>query len=222
MAARRPTIVPFGDEALLVRFDPIASEQATLRSHALARLVRDDDGAWGRPVAGYASVLVPFDAARVSPKEAQTDLARLVERAEASPLAVGGDSRIATISVRYGGEDGPDLADVAERTGLAPGQVIELHGSVTYLVQMLGFAPGFGYLGALPTALALPRRAEPRTRVPAGSVAIAGLQTAVYPFSTPGGWHLIGRTTEPMWSLDSDPPARLMPGMRVRFVPVTP
>jgi KipI family sensor histidine kinase inhibitor len=217
--ARQPMIVPFGDEALLVTLDSVASEEAIGRAHTLARLVRGAGQPWGRPVPGYASVMVPFDAVRLPAADAAARLATLVEQARAVPPEADSDGAPVTIAVRYGGNDGPDLAEVAERTGRSPADVIELHGSVTYLVHMLGFAPGFGYLGQLPAELALPRRAEPRTQVPTGSVAIAGRQTAVYPFSTPGGWHLIGRTDQQMWRIDRDPPALLAPGMRVRFVP---
>ncbi len=97
---------------------------------------------------------------------------------------------------------------------------MELHASVTYRVFLLGFVPGFAYLGTLPEALALPRRGSPRSRVPAGSVAIAGRQTAVYPSATPGGWHLIGRTDARMWDVTAESPSLLRPGQRVRFVPL--
>jgi KipI family sensor histidine kinase inhibitor len=126
------------------------------------------------------------------------------------------------VPVHYGGADGPDLPEVAERLGLSQGQVVEAHAGPTYRVRMLGFVPGFAYLATLPEVLALPRRAEPRTRVPGGSVAIAARQTAVYPFETPGGWHLIGRTDLSMWDIGRVPPARLAPGDRVRFVPHRP
>jgi KipI family sensor histidine kinase inhibitor len=217
----RPSIVPFGDEALLVTLDTVASESVTRRAHALASMVRQAGEPWGTPVPGYATVLVPFDPTQVAPTDAAARLTELIDadaaRARAAPVEWRGPT--VTIGVRYGGEDGPDLAEVAHRTGLSPARVIELHGSVTYLVQLMGFAPGFAYLGPLPEALALPRRGEPRVRVPAGSVAIAGRQTAVYPFATPGGWHLIGRTEAPMWNAEADSPATLAPGMRVRFVP---
>ncbi|CAN5664833.1 hypothetical protein BH23CHL8_BH23CHL8_25590 [soil metagenome] len=120
--------------------------------------------------------------------------------------------------MRYGGPDGPDLEAVARATGLTSDRVIELHAGTGYRVLMLGFAPGFAYLGTLPAGLELPRRPEPRLRVPAGSVAIAGRRTAVYPFATPGGWHLLGRTDATLWDPTSDPPHRLRPGDRVRFV----
>ncbi|MFV2065082.1 MAG: allophanate hydrolase subunit 1, partial [Chloroflexota bacterium] len=114
----------------------------------------------------------------------------------------------------------PDLEEVAARTGLSVEAVVDAHSGTTYRVFMLGFAPGFAYLGTLPASLQLPRRAEPRLRVPSGSVAIAAAQTAVYPHSTAGGWHLLGRTDTVLWDRSAEPPARLRPGDRVRFVPV--
>jgi KipI family sensor histidine kinase inhibitor len=124
------------------------------------------------------------------------------------------------IPVRYGGADGTDLDNVAKALGLAPRRVIDMHAAQEYEVLLLGFAPGFAYMGLLPPELELPRRATPRTRVPPGSVAIAGRQTAVYPSGTPGGWHIIGRTDIVLWDVARDPPALLQPGGRVRFRPV--
>ena len=121
------------------------------------------------------------------------------------------------VPVRYGGEDGPDLLDVARATGLDPRRVVELHAGREYTAFMLGFVPGFAYLGPLPPELAVGRRATPRTRVPAGAVAIASGQTAVYPAATPGGWHLIGRTTVSLFDPAADPPA-LHPARRPRPV----
>lgn len=113
--------------------------------------------------------------------------------------------------------DGDDLAEVAEHAGMPVEGVIELHASATYRVAFCGFAPGFAYLEGLPTALHLPRRPTPRTRVPAGSVAIAAGFSAVYPAASPGGWHLLGRTDVLLFDVDADPPARLIPGTTVRF-----
>jgi KipI family sensor histidine kinase inhibitor len=216
-------IEPYGDVALLVTFGSSVDETLSRRAHELCRLVRDarngTETGWGVPVPGYASVLVPFDPVRLDPADAAERLGRLVAAVHAPDDQPAGPEEV--IRVRYGGSDGQDLADVARTTGLSERDVVALHGSVTYLVYMLGFAPGFAYLGTLPAELALPRRAEPRTRVPAGSVAIAGRQTAIYPFETPGGWHLIGSTDVAMWDPATDPPSRLRSGMRVRFVPET-
>ena len=121
----------------------------------------------------------------------------------------------------YGGDDGPDLATVAAHAGLDSDEVVRLHTTADHVVGMIGFAPGCPYLLGLPAALAIPRRATPRTRVPAGSVAIAERQTGIYPWTSPGGWHVIGRTPRAMFDPHRDPPALLRAGDRVRFVPVT-
>ncbi len=159
----------------------------------------------------YDSVLVPFEPERIDPAAAERRLAQLVADVRARPLAVE-TGLMHRVPVRYGGAHGPDLEAVAERLGLTPAQVVEAHTAETYRVFMLGFAPGFGYLGPLPEALRLPRRDHPRSRVPAGSVAIAGSQTAVYPVATPGGWHLIGRTEAVIWDAHRAEPALLSPG----------
>lgn len=124
------------------------------------------------------------------------------------------------IPVRYGGTHGPDLSEVAERLQLTENEVIDLHTAAEYTVLMIGFLPGFPYLGPLPEALHLPRRDTPRLRVPPGSVAIAGGQTGIYPQASPGGWHLIGHTDFRLFDPSERPPARLQPGQRVRFVAV--
>ncbi|VYU68861.1 5-oxoprolinase subunit PxpB [Metakosakonia massiliensis] len=129
------------------------------------------------------------------------------------------DSRTVEIPVVYGGEAGPDLPIVAEYAGLSPSQVVGLHASIDYVVWFLGFQPGFPYLGGLPAQLATPRRAEPRVSVPAGSVAIGGAQTGIYPLSTPGGWNLIGRTELPLFNPTLAEPVLLRPGDTVRFIP---
>lgn len=221
----QPRVVPFGDLAVLAligdRVDPVL----TARAHRLAERVRAacaaGEPALGTPVPGFASVLVPFDPGRIGAAAARDRVAALLaEELAADPpdLAAG---RIHTIAVRYGGDDGPDLADVAARLGRTEAEVIALHGSIELRVHLLGFAPGFAYLGVLPETLALPRRAEPRVRVPAGSVAIAGRQAAVYPGGTAGGWHLLGRTDAVPWDPARTPPALFAPGDRVRFVPAS-
>ncbi|AUV01941.1 5-oxoprolinase subunit PxpB [Phytobacter ursingii] len=129
------------------------------------------------------------------------------------------ESRTIDIPVLYGGEAGPDLPDVARHTGLTQKQVVELHASIDYVVWFLGFQPGFPYLGGMPENLATPRRAEPRVRVPAGSVAIGGAQTGIYPLVTPGGWNLIGRTELPLFTPSLSEPVLLRPGDTLRFIP---
>jgi inhibitor of KinA len=219
-----PRIVPFGDAALLVVLGESIDVELNRRAHALAAAVIRDraraSAAWGSPVPAYASVLVPYDPLRTTPEAATARLSELVAEADGSDARDEEALPAVELRVRYGGDDGPDLYAVAVQTGLDEQAVVDLHAGTLYRVFLLGFVPGFAYLGTLPDALALPRRSEPRTRVPAGSVAIAGHQTAVYPFSTPGGWHLIGRTDDPLWDPARMPPARLRPGQSVRFVPI--
>ena len=217
-------IEPFGDAAILIRLGDRASPELAERAQAIAaQLARARAAAagFGQAVPAGASVLVPFDPLVLGLDEA-IGLAKAAiagaevrrdERAEAPPIE---------IPVRYGGGDGPDLADVAERHGLSPADVVELHAGARYRVLFLGFAPGFAYLGGLPAEIATPRRTSPHERVPAGSVAIAGDQTAVYPRSMPGGWQLIGRTDVVLFDPDRPAPARFAPGDLVRFVPIRP
>lgn len=129
------------------------------------------------------------------------------------------DSRQIAIPVIYGGEHGPDLSLVAEHSNLTPKQVVELHSSVDYVVWFLGFQPGFAYLGGLSPQLAMPRRAEPRVQVPAGSVGIGGELTGIYPLNTPGGWQLIGYTGLALFDASKQEPVLFRPGDTVRFVP---
>lgn len=136
------------------------------------------------------------------------------------PSPDGDAGRIVEIPVCYGGEFGPDLAEVAQRAGLGVEEAVRLHSGAEYVVGMIGFAPGFPYLHGLPRQLAAPRRAEPRTRVPAGSVAIGGGYAGIYPADLPGGWHVIGRTPVRLFDPEASPPSLLAPGDRVRFVPV--
>jgi KipI family sensor histidine kinase inhibitor len=215
-------VVEFGEAALLVRFGDRIEVELNGRVHALAGLLEDrlgDDRRWERPVPAYASLLIGFDPAAMSAEDARIELEDLVAGADDTPGTSAVVPRLREIPVRYGGADGPDLADVSERLGVSEAAVIDLHASATYTVFMLGFVPGFPYLGVLPAELDLPRLDAPRTRVPAGSVGIAGRQTGIYPFETPGGWRLIGRTHTRLWDPAADPPALLAPGDEVRFVP---
>jgi KipI family sensor histidine kinase inhibitor len=171
-------------------------------------------------VPAYCTLGVHFD-------PLTTDLAAL----EAAIAAEGGTIRadavvnatdgVVEIPIRYGGEDGPDLESLAAWARCSPEEVIERHAAREYRVYMLGFVPGFAYLGKVDPRIAAPRHRTPRDRVAVGSVGIAGEQTGVYPIVTPGGWQLIGRTDMRMFDLSRTPPAVLSAGMRVRFVPVS-
>jgi KipI family sensor histidine kinase inhibitor len=201
-------IRPFGEASLLVELESAASAQAlaeSLRSSPIEGIV----GA----VPGLTSLLVDLDPLAVDTERATSKLqARRDLTAAVQPIG-----RLRTIPVAYGGADGPDLAEVAALSGLLDEEVIALHLATELRVLFLGFAPGFAYLGDLPEALRVPRLATPRTRTPAGSVAIAGRMGGIYPADLPGGWRVIGRTAITLFDAHRDPPAFLAPGDTVRF-----
>lgn len=213
-----PEVSPLGDSALLVTLGAAVDPALSARVTALAASVRR----LGWPgvtdvVPAHASLAVFFDPLAADPDALAERLRALALAAADAPEPPAGT--LHRIRVTY---DGPDLAEVAERTGLTRDEVIRRHAAPTYTVFFLGFVPGFAYLGPLDPALVLPRRPEPRRRVPAGSVAIAGAQTGIYPLPTPGGWHLIGRTDAALFDPARDPPALFAPGDRVRFEPAAP
>lgn len=165
------------------------------------------------------SVLIRFD-----PLMTTADIVRRYVDgwASGSGQVFDAQPRIVEIPVRYGGEVGPDLDDAAQALGLTPDQLIAQHSAAPLRVLMIGFAPGFPYIGPLPPALHLPRRSTPRSRVPAGSVAIAAGMTGIYPSKLPGGWHLIGHTDVTLFDPQREQPSLLQTGDRVRFVPIYP
>ncbi len=169
-------------------------------------------------VPAYATLLLTFNPAELDADRAAAEVTRTIHAAQHSPQP--SPARVVEIPACYEAECAPDLADVARLHGLSPQDAVARHAAAAYEVAFLGFAPGFGYLTGLPPELATPRLESPRLRVPAGSIGIAGDQTGIYPFATPGGWRLIGRTPLPMFDAMRDPPAILSIGDRVRFVPI--
>lgn len=212
-----PRILPAGDQALLVEFPSEVSRETNARvlgaDTALRRLP-----AVVETTPALRSVLVVYDPLRIS-FDALAEQAEACARA-ARPAAAD-EGRVHEVPVVYGGVDGPDLDEVAETCGLSADEVVRLHSEPTYHVFMLGFSPGYPYLGLLPPPLRLPRRASPRVRVPAGSVAIADAFVGIYPQETAGGWHVVGRTPLRLFDPARTPPALLSPGDRVRFVPTS-
>lgn len=165
----------------------------------------------------YASVLVSFNPLETDTDSLATSIREVAGAKVEEPLP---EPRLVEVPVKYGGEAGPDLEEVAKLHGIPAAEVIALHSSAEYLVYFLGFSPGFPYLGGMPESLATPRLARPRRLVPAGSVAIGGSQTGIYPVASPGGWRIIGRTPLELFNPDRNPPVLLEMGDRLRFVPL--
>jgi inhibitor of KinA len=207
------------DQSLLVYLAEEIGNLAHQRVVQLLRALQKEPIPWIRNIQpAYCSLLITFDAAVVDHSEVQTKIIEYAKRAEGLILA---EPRLVEIPVCYGGEFGPDLQDVATTRGLPVEKVIEFHAAPSYHSYFLGFAPGFAYLGDLPLELTMPRLDTPRKAVAAGSVAIAGRQTAVYPFATPGGWRLIGRTPLEIFRNDREPMGLIAIGDRVKFKPIT-
>ncbi|MFN2317788.1 MAG: 5-oxoprolinase subunit PxpB [Gemmatimonadales bacterium] len=217
MTLPRPAIHPLGESALTLTWGTAVSAELNAHVHAATAAIRNADlGCIEELVPGYAALTVYYNPLHTDCDGLSDQLMALLSGADGASLArpAGRDH---LIPVHY---DGDDLSEVARLTGLSRDEVVRRHADPWYHVYLLGFAPGFAYLGDLDPALVLARHGSPRKRVPAGSVAIAGAQTAIYPLDTPGGWHLIGRTDLVLFDPEAAPPARLQPGDRVRFEPV--
>jgi inhibitor of KinA len=212
----KPRLLPLGDSSLLIQLGEEIDFTVNQRVHALANLIH------GASIQGiietvpaYATLLVHYDPLILSftqlQKYLRTKIGLVEETAHRKPRRV-------EVPVRYGGEHGRDLESVAVKLHLSAADLIRLHSETTYTVYMMGFTPGFPYMGKLPQELVMPRLETPRTRVPAGTVAIAGLQTGIYSIDSPGGWHLIGWTPLKLFDPESDSPFLFAPGDEVRFI----
>ena len=211
-------IVSAGDAALIVQFAGRVDPAVNARAIALASQLR------ASALVGLQDVVPTFRSVAVYFNPLQTDHGRL--RAELRRLAVSNAEaeppfgEPIVVPVKYGGHFGPDLAEVARFGNLTEDEVVRLHTAVTYRVFMLGFVPGFAYMGSVNPRIAVPRRQTPRTAVPAGSVGVAGVQTGIYPSEAPGGWQLIGRTALRLFDVSRASASLFRPGDRVRFVAV--
>ncbi|MCR4425354.1 MAG: 5-oxoprolinase subunit PxpB [Firmicutes bacterium] len=215
-----PRYVPAGDEGISIEHgNEISPEVATAVRRSMLALQRVAPAWLVEVVPSYRSLLVVYDPEKAQAGTVLRDLQAIEAAAGKSEFPA---QTVLRIPVCYGGEYGPDLGDVSSHTGLSPEEVIALHSSPAYLVYMIGFTIGFPYLGGMSPRLATPRLASPRTRIPAGSVGIAGQQTGIYSVDSPGGWRLIGRTPLKLADPTTDPPCLLAAGDYVRFVPVGP
>jgi KipI family sensor histidine kinase inhibitor len=205
-----------GDAALSVHARDASPLAANASIHRLARRLRVAAVTGVRDVVpGMRELVIHVDPLRCDVQ--QVARALRATDADTDPSDAG---PVVDVPVAYGGDGAPDLPYVAQACGLHPEEVCDRHAAAEYVVCFVGFLPGFAYLGPLDPRLRLPRRATPRPNVSPGSVAIAGEYTGIYPWASPGGWHIIGRTGMPLFDPDATPPARLTPGTRVRFVRV--
>ena len=214
-----PTFEPLADDALLLRFGEVIDVLHNARALEASTRLREQNPRWLRDaVPAYASLAVFFDCDRIDDADPHAFVATALRAILQEPETAGmATPRVVDIPVCYDLEMAPDLVEAANELGIGTDELIHRHSSARYTVAMIGFAPGFPYLLGLPDSLALPRLATPRTRVPAGSVAIGGNQTGIYPRESPGGWRLLGRTPLVLFDAARASPALLTPGDRVRF-----
>ncbi|HWQ59495.1 MAG TPA: 5-oxoprolinase subunit PxpB [Clostridia bacterium] len=210
-------LLPCGDSAVSVRFEERIAPEVHREVMAFARAVECAAiPGVSELVPSYCALMVRYDPLLLSYEEVAKKLSCL------KPDAAGEEAsaEVVELPVCYGGEYGPDLAFVAARTGLSPEEVVRIHSGVDYPIYMLGFTPGFPYLGGMDTRLETPRLETPRTRVEAGSVGIAGIQTGVYPVASPGGWRIVGRTPKKLYDPSRAEPFLLRAGQKLRFIPI--
>ena len=213
-----PNIYQAGDQAVIVVFEETISPEINLQVHSLKTTIEN----YGfeeiiELVPGYASLLVGYDANLVSSEEIRAKILGILSNG--IDLKISSD-RVIEIPVLYGGKHGPDLDEIADKANIQTDDLIQMHSAEEYLVYMIAFTPGFPYLGGLNKKLEAKRLATARTKVPAGSVGIAGLQTGIYPIESSGGWRLIGRTPLRLFDPYIDSPFLLAPGDYVKFKPI--
>lgn len=217
----RFTLEALGEDALLLRFGNVIDLSINAQVHAFASLLERDRPSWLLDIIpAFATLAVQVDLQALGHDACWRDRVRDwldAQTDDPSPSALPGAAHVHSIPVRYGGEHGPDLDDLARHAGLSPDEVIRRHCAARYQVGMLGFAAGFPYLIGLDQRLSMPRHATPRTGVMAGSVGIGGEQTGIYPRKGPGGWQIIGRTEVTLFDVQRTRPALLAPGDFVEF-----
>ncbi|MFX3622519.1 MAG: 5-oxoprolinase subunit PxpB [Ectobacillus sp.] len=219
------TLHPLADNAVIVQFGEYIEEQVYERVQAFSKYLEHQPLPWMvEYIPAFTTVTLFYDPMfyyrHASPYEVVChNLESILQTLENTQAQ---EKKIVEIPVCYGGEFGPDLEFVARHNKLSPQQVIDIHQNGTYLVYMIGFAPGFPYMGGMDERIAAPRKQSPSLAIPAGSVGIAGKQTGIYPIETPGGWQIIGKTPLPLFRPDHKNPSLLQAGDEIRFVSITP
>lgn len=225
--SRSYSFYPLGDSAVLIQFESIVSESVHRQVTAATRRIEEN------PFPGFIECIPSFNSAAIyyefhnirKPDGFDTVFAYVCSMLEQCMTAdeaakVSAVYDVVEIPVCYGGEHGPDLEFVADMNRLTPEDVIRIHSSHRYLIYVIGFAPGFPYVGGIPESIAAPRKKTPRLQIPRGSVGIAGTQTGIYPIETPGGWQIIGRTPLALFRPEAQPPSLLNGGQYIRFRPI--
>lgn len=211
---------PLAESAVLIRIgegiaiDPVVVDTVTALTHAIDRAVMHGIT---DVVPSYTTILIGFNPEETDHRRIEQAVREIAGSGLSAPDR---ETRVVIIPVVYGGEHGPDLNEMAAGVGLSSDEVVRLHAGADYRVACMGFSPGWAYLLGLPPELTIPRRKNPRTKIPAGSVAVGGAQTGVYPLESPGGWHLIGRTPLDMFDPARSEPFLLQPGDHVRFASI--
>lgn len=216
---KKAKILTAGDSALLIEFEQKIAPEINAQITAFVHLLKEQhiEGVTDL-IPAFASLLINYDPRVIGYKDLK---ARIEELLKIEVSEEAGDARVFEIPVCYGGEYGPDIANIAENAGLSEQEVIDIHCSKDYLIYMLGFLPGFVYLGGLDERIHTPRLANPRISIPAGSVGIAASQTGIYPLNSPGGWQLLGMTPVKTYDPEREIPILVEAGDYIRFVPVT-
>ncbi len=212
-------LLPAGDRALTADFGNVIDEGVNRQVNALKKaLLKENIPGLREMIPSYRSLLIEYDPALITLQE----LSRRVEAARPDTVGAAAEKKnVLEIPCCYGGEYGEDLPGLAELTGLSEEEIIAIHSGTDYRIYMLGFLPGFTYLGGMDERIAAPRLPSPRVSIPAGSVGIGGSQTGVYPIASPGGWRLIGRTPVKFYDPHREKPVLCEAGDYIRFVPIT-
>ncbi len=220
MFYEKPRFLAGGDKAFFIEFGNVIAPELSRRVRRLLLAIQNVRiPGVTETVPAYRSLLVHYDPLKISPTELRGRLETLEQSAADSEFP---EPMVTEIPTAYGNEYGPDLEFVAKHNGLSPEEVVRIHTGNVYPIYMIGFIPGFAYLGGASSRIATPRLGTPRSRIPGGSVGIAGNQTGIYPAESPGGWQLIGRTPIELFQSHKEPPALLQAGNHVIFVRITP
>lgn len=213
------TISPVGDSAILISFGDVICPTINRKIQHVIETIHDmKDPAIYELIPAYTSLMIQYDALAYS----YTELKSKLEPVLSINIDISEEDRVTVVEIPtlYGGDYGPDLSSVARYHNMSEHDVIKIHSGTDYLVYMLGFIPGFAYLGGMNPCIATPRLQAPRQSIPAGSVGIAGEQTGIYPSQSPGGWQIIGRTPVVMYDLERESPSLLSAGQYVRYIPI--